>query len=208
MAQSETVQQPFKYAGQVGVFDEGSNLYYMRARYYDASIGRFISEDPIGFQGGLNLYAYVGGNPIMAVDTSGFEASSIANSALSNGNLNLFEANAIWRANTDPGLVLTVDATKLTVRQSRNFGSTGTAPGVVDGAADWLVHGSVTLNRDQQGNITIAPGLYNFEPHGNFWDHPIRNFETYGGFYVGSHGGISVGTDYLIKYSGAPNVSR
>ncbi|WP_434148427.1 RHS repeat-associated core domain-containing protein [Methylocaldum gracile subsp. desertum] len=71
MAQTETVQQPFQYAGQVGVMAEGQNLYYMRARYYDATVGRFISEDPIGFDGGLNLYAYVGGNPIMAVDPSG-----------------------------------------------------------------------------------------------------------------------------------------
>ncbi|WP_434111524.1 RHS repeat-associated core domain-containing protein [Methylocaldum sp. GT1TLB] len=30
---------------------EGQNLYYMRARYYDATVGRFISEDPIGFVG-------------------------------------------------------------------------------------------------------------------------------------------------------------
>jgi RHS repeat-associated protein len=74
MAQQETVPQPFKYAGQVGIIDEGNNLYYMRARYYDANIGRFISEDPAGFQGGLNLYAYVGGNPIMLVDPSGLGA--------------------------------------------------------------------------------------------------------------------------------------
>jgi len=71
MAQTETIQQPFKYAGQVGIQAEGNNLYYMRARYYDANLGRFISEDPIGFDGGLNLYAYVGGNPIMAVDPLG-----------------------------------------------------------------------------------------------------------------------------------------
>ncbi|AEG01995.1 RHS repeat-associated core domain-containing protein [Methylomonas methanica] len=71
MAQTETIQQPFKYAGQVGIQAEGNNLYYMRARYYDADTGRFISEDPIGHQGGLNLYAYVGGNPIMLVDPSG-----------------------------------------------------------------------------------------------------------------------------------------
>jgi RHS repeat-associated protein len=71
MAETETIAQPFKYVGQLGIQAEGNNLYYMRARYYDANIGRFISEDPAGFQGGLNLYAYVGGNPIMLVDPSG-----------------------------------------------------------------------------------------------------------------------------------------
>ncbi|WP_347258184.1 RHS repeat-associated core domain-containing protein [Methylocaldum sp.] len=70
-----TVPQPFQYAGQVGVMAEGDNLYYMRARYYDAHIGRFISEDPIGFEGGLNLYAYVGGNPVTLVDPSGLSPS-------------------------------------------------------------------------------------------------------------------------------------
>ena len=50
---------------------EGNNLYYMQARYYDANVGRFISEDPIGHEGGLNLYAYVGGNPVNFVDPSG-----------------------------------------------------------------------------------------------------------------------------------------
>ncbi|BCO31665.1 hypothetical protein TspCOW1_17680 [Thiohalobacter sp. COW1] len=68
---SETMDQPFTYVGQYGVMEEAAGLYYMRARYYDAEVGRFISEDPIGFEGGLNLYAYVGGNPINAVDPSG-----------------------------------------------------------------------------------------------------------------------------------------
>ena len=85
MAQQETVPQPFKYAGQVGIIDEGINLYYMRARYYDANIGRFISEDPAGFSGGLNLYAYVGGNPMMLVDPSGKCPWCIAAGAVGTG---------------------------------------------------------------------------------------------------------------------------
>ena len=71
--ESETIPQPFKYVGQFGVMYEPShNIYYMRARYYDPEIGRFISEDPIGFGGGdVNLYAYVSGNPITGIDPSG-----------------------------------------------------------------------------------------------------------------------------------------
>ena len=71
LAEEQSINQPFKYAGQVGIFTEDDNLYYMRARYYDAEVGRFISEDPAGFVDGPNLYAYVGGNPIGAVDPTG-----------------------------------------------------------------------------------------------------------------------------------------
>jgi RHS repeat-associated protein len=66
--QEETIPQPFKYVGQAGVMSEANGLYYMRARYYDPKVGRFISEDPLGFDGGdVNLLAYVGGNPIRLI---------------------------------------------------------------------------------------------------------------------------------------------
>jgi hypothetical protein len=42
-----------------------------RARYYDPSVGRFLSEDPIGFGGGGNFYAYVENRPTILVDPSG-----------------------------------------------------------------------------------------------------------------------------------------
>ena len=63
----ETVPNSFKYVGKEGVMDDGNGLYYMRARYYDPMLGRFISADPIGHEGGLNLYAYAGNNPVMFV---------------------------------------------------------------------------------------------------------------------------------------------
>ena len=52
LGQQETIPQPFKYVGQYGVMAEPNGLYYMRARYYDPNVGRFISEDPMGFGGG------------------------------------------------------------------------------------------------------------------------------------------------------------
>ncbi len=41
--------------------DEETGLVFMRARYYDPELGRFISEDPIGLEGGINLYALATG---------------------------------------------------------------------------------------------------------------------------------------------------
>jgi RHS repeat-associated protein len=50
----------------------GNGIYYYRARYYNSTFGRFISEDPAGFDGGdLNLYAYVLDNPVNLTDPSG-----------------------------------------------------------------------------------------------------------------------------------------
>ena len=53
--------------------NDGTGLYYYRARYYHPGFGRFVSEDPIGFAGGFNVYAYVGGNPIGLRDPRGLD---------------------------------------------------------------------------------------------------------------------------------------
>ena len=59
---------PYKFTGRQ---DDGAGLYYFRARYYNPAWGRFVSEDPIGLAGGINLYAYVGGNPVGVIDPYG-----------------------------------------------------------------------------------------------------------------------------------------
>lgn len=61
---------PFQYAGRE---NDGTGLYYYRARYYSPLMHRFISEDPIGLMGGVNMYAYVRNNPARFIDPSGLD---------------------------------------------------------------------------------------------------------------------------------------
>ena len=57
--------------GYTGREPDETGLIYYRARYYDPTLGRFTQRDPIGLQGGLNQYAYVGGNPVNLRDPFG-----------------------------------------------------------------------------------------------------------------------------------------
>ncbi|MBM4084116.1 MAG: hypothetical protein FJ272_04945, partial [Planctomycetes bacterium] len=72
LSATETVPNPFEYVGQLGVMEDANGLSFMRARYYDRSTGRFLTPDPIGIAGGINLYAYCQNDPIGSVDPEGF----------------------------------------------------------------------------------------------------------------------------------------
>ena len=58
-----------RFPGQY--FDEEANLHYNYHRYYDSSLGRYITSDPIGLGGGLNTYLYANANPITLIDRFG-----------------------------------------------------------------------------------------------------------------------------------------
>lgn len=63
-------------------YDSETGLYYYRARYYDPVAGRFITRDPIGFEGGINQYAYVLNNPVNYTDPEGLNPAAARTLAL------------------------------------------------------------------------------------------------------------------------------
>ncbi len=128
-----TAGDRFTFTGRE--FDVELGYYYYRARYYDASLGRFISQDPIGFAAGdSNLYRYVSNSPLTFVDPSGNVA------AVSYGT---FAQRASQIAN----------------------GAAGAALGYVCGYTDGWYTASITGNGDpyeeavKSGRIAAATGL-------------------------------------------------
>jgi RHS repeat-associated protein len=101
--------------GYAGREPDETGLIYCRARYYDPAVGRFTQRDPIGLRGGINQFAYVGGNPVNRVDPSGTIYRPIVPNAataqigytgqtaggLSSGTQNLSNAQGLSSLNVD-----------------------------------------------------------------------------------------------------------
>jgi RHS repeat-associated protein len=79
----------FGYTGQVWLADLG--MYYYKARIYSPTLGRFLQTDPVGYKDQVNLYAYVGNDPVDHTDSTGQEAASVTcmNNACGQGSVSI-----------------------------------------------------------------------------------------------------------------------
>ncbi|MES2369766.1 MAG: RHS repeat-associated core domain-containing protein [Pseudomonadota bacterium] len=71
--------------GYTGREPDATGMIYYRARYYDPTLGRFISRDPAGMPDGVNRYAYVGGDPVNRTDPSGEDFITAGYGAIAGG---------------------------------------------------------------------------------------------------------------------------
>ena len=85
-ARTETPKR-YRYTGKER--DTETGLYYYGARYYVPWLGRWASCDPIGLADSVNVYLYVNGNPIAAVDSTGYDSENpvVQNAPLGNASL-------------------------------------------------------------------------------------------------------------------------
>ena len=87
-ASSGSLTNPFRYTARE--FDTETNLQFSRARYYDPTAGRFLSEDPMRFFQSPGFYAYVENNPLNLIDATGLQAQKP-------GNLPLGTPEKFWK---------------------------------------------------------------------------------------------------------------
>jgi RHS repeat-associated protein len=139
----------YEYTGRE---NDGTGLDFYRARYYSPTQQRFISEDPKGFQGGINLYAYTADSPINYVDPLGLDKNSCQQGCISWDSLPLnlqLQLDAMRLASQFTGVTyyMGVQAT-----------ATLTGPGGFLSAGGSF-SGSIGFATDPQGNVALITSL-------------------------------------------------
>ncbi len=149
-----TIASRFGYTGRE--HDPDTGLMYYRARWYSPETGRFVSEDPIGFDGGINLYAYVGNDPINNLDPSGL--------------VKVNAKDAVWVVRFVGNIL--IKGKKVTLKQAQNIRRQG---------KNIMASCQTTAKKVEQGafkDTASQSDLLRHDPHGGKGYHP--HYQTEG----------------------------
>jgi RHS repeat-associated protein len=163
-----TTPPDFGYAGMYVHQRSGLDLTMFRA--YSSSLGRWLSRDPLGESGGLNLYGYVGNNPISGIDSLGLCDPS--NPSNSNGNPGFFQQGGIGLTAGVSGIA---GVTAGTASMSNGlFWGNGQGPSAVP----FTTYGAIAGGAGNPQSVSI----------------PSSNPSAYGA--LGESGGVGIGVFY------------
>ena len=140
-----SLTNPFQYTARES--DAETGLYYYRARYYDPTIGRFVSEDPVAFDDGGNFYRYVNNSPVGLADPLGLSSADVER---------ILKA---CQACTD----------QLTAKGERRAGS-GAISGYLNNIISILSFGFKYSGCDRQANLTSGCLNSPVPPYDDHWD--------------------------------------
>ncbi|MEA3051469.1 MAG: hypothetical protein QOG72_372, partial [Sphingomonadales bacterium] len=141
-------QGRFQYTGQAWLPELG--MYYYKARIYSPTLGRFLQVDPIGYDDQINLYAYVGDDPVNGTDTTGLAEDDAYRFSL--GGLTISASkNGVSASLSGVGTTVSVSAGNSGVSASAKFGSssatlTGGRSGVAASASSGGVKAGMAAN--------------------------------------------------------------
>ena len=125
-ASTGSLVNPFRYTARES--DTETGLYFYRARYYDTSVGRFVSEDPAGFYGGFDFYNYTKNNAVNFVDPTGLKCEQITPWT---------EVPGMWPPG-GPKPYLTITDGVFWVRTGWGYASLGLIPDYTHCVCEWI----------------------------------------------------------------------
>ncbi len=174
---------------------QATSRYYYRARYYDASVGRFLNEDPLRFAGGENSYRYVMNSPTSSKDPLGLWQFTIGGGDLLGAKLTFGKNSGQWNFGIFSGVGEGgfIDYDPKDSGGCHKFGANAALNvhlGVGGGPAYGTVDGTLEDRNDPTGEVEVK-----FPAVGGFrWD-PYKPHEPPHGFLgvgEGIFGGIGL----------------
>ena len=177
----ETISNPIRYAGEY--YDEESGLYYLRARYYDPTIGRFISKDSV--EGDItnpltiNLYTYCNNNPINMTDPTGHDPVGMSAWVISQGGVVSWNESTKTATATLNGHTETFNINDQLVIGGRIIGDDKNLARAFGTAATGTVGAAVAGTVSISGRGKLGPDSNAIGPHTTYKTDSNGNIKSY-----------------------------